>query len=736
MLVALPLLCFLFVFALLRCWRPTDTDIRATLLSASVVWAVLLVVITEFLSLPSAMSRTTLACGWTLTTLVAGLLVALHVRRSERLTGWTLARPSLAAMAMALPIAVVLFGTGLSALAGWPSQWDSMVYHMSRVDHWIQNGGVSFYPTHIVRQLHSPPWAEFAILHLTILSGDERCANSVQWFSMLGSLAGVSLIAQHLAATPRGQIFSALFCSTLPMGILQASGTQNDYVSAFWLVCLTEALLSPPTAWRTFRVGASLGLATLSKGTSLVFAPSILIALWSSASWWARIRHGALVVLIALALNVSHFARSFEIFGSPLGPSLRGPAPEDLVNEALSPAILASNLVRNLSLHVGTPFPIVNTAFERAIERGHAWFGMDVNDPRSTRLYSLSHFDIVGTSTDPDRTGNPLHLALILAAVAVIAVGGGRRLSSGLGRYILALVLAVVLFSLLLKWQPWHSRLHLPLFVLASPLVGVASDRFGRLSLAVAAVLMTVFAMRPLTVNRLAPLVGPHTVLNTPRIHQSFQSFGNQPSQRELGYVGAAEFLRSRKCADVGLLLGWDDWEHPLWVLLANGRGRIEHVAVTNRSARLEGRRPAFAPCGIVVAVDTVAEAVELDGRSYCISWSGPVLKVFLSGECPGHRSSVSPALNVLISRAAILDPTSPPPWRRRRFDDRGGPSANRGCNTEARSARPGGAAREGRRPARQPPEGDQVRLTQLRPRTPSRSGRAEGGLRRRTAPG
>ena len=637
MLVALPLLCFLFVFALLRCRRPTDTDIRATLLSASVVWAVLLVVITEFLSLPSAMSRTTLACGWTLTTLVAGLLVALHVWRSERLAGWTLARPSLAAMAMALPIAAVLFGTGLSALAGWPSQWDSMVYHMSRVDHWIQNGGVSFYPTHIVRQLHSPPWAEFAILHLTILSGDERWANSVQWFSMLGSLAGVSLIAQHLAATPRGQIFSALFCATLPMGILQASGTQNDYVSAFWLVCMTEALLSPPTAWRTFLVGASLGLATLSKGASLVFAPSILVALWfsASASWWARIRHGALVVLIALALNVSHFARSFETFGSPLGPGLRGPAPEDLVNEAVSPAILASNLVRNLSLHVGTPFPMVNTAFERAIERGHAWFGMDVNDPRSTRLYSLSRFEVVGTSTDPDRTGNPLHLALTLAAVATIAAGGVRRRSLRLAGYILALVLAVVLFNLLLKWQPWHSRLHLPLFVLASPLVGVASDRFGRLSLAVAAVLMTVFAMRPLTVNRLAPLVGPHTVLNTPRIHQSFQTFGNQPSQRELGYVGAAEFLRSRKCADVGLLLGWDDWEHPLWVLLANGRGRIEHVAVTNRSAHLEGRRPAFAPCGIVVAVDTVAEASNSTGGRIAFRGQAPYSRFFCRGSVP-----------------------------------------------------------------------------------------------------
>ena len=350
------------------------------------------------------------------------------------------------------------------------------------------------------------------------------------------------------------------------------------------------------------------------------------------------------MAFIALVLNVSHFARNFETFDSPLGPRLRGSESENLINEALSPAILASNLVRNLSLHVGTRFPLVNTAFERAIERGHAWFGMDINDPRSTRLYSLRRFDVVGTRTDPDRTGNPLHLALIFAALVAIVGRVRRQWSSRLARYVLALVLAVVLFSLLLKWQPWHSRLHLPLFVLASSLVGVASDRFGRLPIAVAGALMAVFAMRPLTVNRLAPLVGPYTVLNTPRIHQSFQSFGNRPSQRELDYVGAAEFLRSRKCADVGVLLGWDDWEHPLWVLLANGRGRIEHVGVTNRSAHLEGRRPAFAPCGIVVAVNSLEEAIELDARSYCISWSGPVLKVFLPGKCRGHRAAVSPA--------------------------------------------------------------------------------------------
>jgi len=645
--VALPVLCFVLVFAALRCWRPTDADDRVTFLSAALVWGVLLVTITEFLSLLNAVSLPPLAGCWAAAALVAGLLIASHVRRSRGLTHLASARPSLAVIAIALPIAAVVLGTGLIAVAGWPSQWDSMVYHLSRVDHWVQNRAVSFYPTSILRQLFNPPWAEFAILHLTVLSRDERWGNLVQWFSMLGSLVGVSLIAQRLGATLRGALFSALFCATLPMGILQASGTQNDYVAAFWLVCMTEALLSPPTTWRAFRVGAALGLATLTKGTSFVFAPPLLVALWFSTpvSRGTQIRQGAVVILIALALNVSHFARNLETFHSPLGPPRGSSMEANLFNERLSPTVLASNLVRNLSLHVGTRFVRLNSALERAIERGHAWFGLDVNDPQSTRLYPRPRFEIYRDPADPDRTGNPLHLGLIIGAGAAIAAHGRGRRTLLLSRYALALVVAFVLFCLVLKWQPWHSRLHLPLFVLASPLIALASDRFGKFALAFVAILMTMVAWPPLMLNRLAPLLGPSTVLNTSRVDLQFRMY----SAYKLGYVGAAEFLRSHGCADVGLLLSWDEWEHPLWVLRADGRGRIEHVAVTNNSARLAGRRPPFAPCGIVAGVDTVAQTLDLDEHCYRLSWSSPVLKVFLPAECPASP----PRSNISNSRAA-----------------------------------------------------------------------------------
>ena len=133
--------------------------------------------------------------------------------------------------------------TFLTALIYPPNTPDSMSYHMPRVMHWIQNQNVDFYPTSTTRQLYVSPFSEYVILHLQLIVNGDRLANLVQWFSMFGSLIGVSLIARELGGNTKSQIFSALFCATIPMGILQSTSTQTDYVVSFWIVILVYFLL-------------------------------------------------------------------------------------------------------------------------------------------------------------------------------------------------------------------------------------------------------------------------------------------------------------------------------------------------------------------------------------------------------------------------------------------------------------------------------------------------------------
>src|SRR5262245_16868126 len=170
-LILLPLLSFLMIFYALWRRRP-GRDPRVAFMSAAIIWGVVTTATTELLTLPTLLTLETLVVCWTTVMLGSGLIAvrsgSLRMNRSR----WTPRPPALATMATAAPILVILLATGLICVFGWPNQWDTLVYHLSRVDHWVQNRSVAFYPTHIVRQLFNPPWAEYATLHLTVLGGD------------------------------------------------------------------------------------------------------------------------------------------------------------------------------------------------------------------------------------------------------------------------------------------------------------------------------------------------------------------------------------------------------------------------------------------------------------------------------------------------------------------------------------------------------------------------------------
>src|SRR5262249_52486638 len=153
-----------------------------------------------------------------------------------------------------------------------------------------------------------PPWAEFAVTHLYLLSGGDRLANAVQWLSLLGSIVGVSLIAKQLGGDRDCQVLAALVAVCLPMGILQASSTQTDYVVTFWLVCfvyyvllILQVMHGPLSLWpQPILAGISLGLAILTKPTAYLLAPLFLV--WLSVALTRKL--GCRSVKIMLAIGV------------------------------------------------------------------------------------------------------------------------------------------------------------------------------------------------------------------------------------------------------------------------------------------------------------------------------------------------------------------------------------------------------------------------------------------------
>lgn len=607
MLAAIPLIALLLLILL---FQGRERSWRSAALAAAVTWGLLVTVITEALSLFYALTTVWVAACWTLLCGLSLGLLGLRMRRGPLSLGLPNPPPSRSLRAQLAGLAFIVATTGLIALLAPPNTWDSMTFHMSRVAHWIQNHSVAHYPTHMTTQLQRGPWAEFAILHLDLLSGGDRLSNMVQWLSMVGSVLGATLLAKQLGAEARGQVLAGVAAGTIPMGILEASSTQTDYVGTFWLVCFVHFVLllkrsGPDHAlgpW-PWLAGTSLGLAILTKATAYLYAFPLLV-------WWAgpaMIKHRATwwraclpLALMTVIVNLGAYLRNLDVFGSPIGFVQEACAGCRYSNEEVSAALVASNVLRNTGIHLGTPFMVVNETVQQGLERIHALLGVDINDPRST--WVRGRFQVRQPGFDENFDGNPLHFLFLGTATALAMFSVRLRRNPQLRHYALALMAGALVFCLYLKWNVNHSRLHLALFVLGSPIIGVAlGDLRWRALSNILAVFLIVASLPWLLLNTYRPLIGERTIFNTDRTSLLFIHRPNL----EAPFRGAALFLTDHRCFQVGLIRGWDDWEYPLWTLLQDARAqqlRIQHEQVTNESAALLSREPfrSFTPCATV----------------------------------------------------------------------------------------------------------------------------------------
>lgn len=195
MLVLIPAI-FLFATSIVI-GRYYKTGVRISLLVSAVLTGTVIAFMTEVLSLFHSFSFYPVIIGW-LTVMMASIGSAwpvLKLNFKEKL--WDSNKLFFDERFLLCFIELTLAITFLTALASTPNTWDSMTYHLARVEHWIQNRTIAYYPTHITRQLVYSPWAEYAFAHLRFLCPWENTVNLLQWFAMAGSLVGVSLIAQQ-----------------------------------------------------------------------------------------------------------------------------------------------------------------------------------------------------------------------------------------------------------------------------------------------------------------------------------------------------------------------------------------------------------------------------------------------------------------------------------------------------------------------------------------------------------
>jgi hypothetical protein len=560
----------------------------AALVLGALSWAYGVALVMEALSLAHAITFASLLIGWAIAVAVLALAVfrsrpaastPLPARLRGLLAGLILEEWILAGVALLIGSVTLLL-----ALVCPPNNWDSQTYHLPRIEHWIQNGSLEFYRTHIGRQLDLPGLAEVLLLPLRLLGGGDRLLNLLQWLAGVGSVLLVGRIAGLLGVSRRGVALARLSAVTLPIGILEASSTQNDLVVTFFLLCMAERLL----AWRVSRAGSdaaffamAAGLALAAKGTAYLIG--FPLGVWFLVEMLPA-KQRALPLLFGCGLlillpNLPGYVRNLDYSGSPIGQAARSTN-----NTAFGPGPLLVNGVRNLATNLATQNSGYDRWLTRVVTEGLAGLGLDASDPRLT--FIESKFEASTYQTSEDIAGNPLQLLLAIVAAVVVFLSG--RSGFPRRRYALSVLGATLLFLVVLRWQPWITRLQLPIFALAAPLIGfLAFERirgWARIgATALLALLLVILAMPPLWANYRRPLFPPGGYAASLWAMTEDQILFIARPDLLASYQAAVSYVAANKDSQIGLVISGNDWEYPLWRLLRE-QGltglRIEHVAV------------------------------------------------------------------------------------------------------------------------------------------------------------
>lgn len=614
-------------------------DPAKTIIASLTIFSLFVHMVTELQSATSLLTQTGSILLWILAIIflipVSLLVTRLNPKTAARqnITLTNSRKYKIQDKILGIIIVLVLTGTFTSAILGTPNTCDALVYHIPRILHWTENGDVSFYSTHIQRQITHPPLLEYCFLQIWLLTGSDRFFNLVQWGSFVGCLALSVSFARAINASTTGIRLSLLYTATLPIAVMQASSPKNDLFFAFHMCAFAYFLMLTikEFSWSyALMATASLGLSVSSKGTAFLFAPAIGLPLgiyWlyvsiSKKDFLKKFAILASIALCAVILASPHLGRSLKHYDT-----ISSAGSDNLTNEDYSSSALLGNIVRMAAANLAVPVPILNQPLQYTLEK---LTGEELNNKSNIYLGDSGRKFKLDAAPTETKMSNPLHMLGFLLAAPYLLM---RKRESAHSRIIAGCAVACFLvFALIIRWSDWITRYHLTFLLLAAPLVGSTLGRGRPLSYSnpkyLVCILVSLIALACSFLNVYRPVFPFRhlSVLTTPRYEQYFM-YDNSSRKAQLERKSSMERVvnacleriapaSNRKT--IGLICSSSSTEYLLWKTASEQSQSLvafQHVYVDNQTK--DFRKHESPPQTIIIEKNTdpnLLKRVENDG--------------------------------------------------------------------------------------------------------------------------
>lgn len=522
---------------------------------------------------------------------------------------------------------VLLFG----AIFTVPYNYDSMTYHLARIGYWIDHKSVAHYITNIDRQVYSPVLAEYNLLHMMLLSGNDTFLNFFQYFCMFAAAYFIYKCAQKLGVNRLFALFGAFIFMLMPLTISQSITTQNDLFAALIFILFVYKLLDVIyydkinlNAEQTLDIvmlGLLVGYAYLAKtsvcASMVMFMPWLLIARLRKKDDFKKLIGSVGIALAGIVVTISEtLIRTFLSSGSLMTSTASG----NIMVATKNVKYIIVNILKNFSMLITQNYyrPLNGFIYRIAIGAGEK-LQVEVNHEAIAfhGFDFLHHMNMGDDMYSHDKTPSAFvaYLAVIAGVILIgmIVVAVFKRLAhrkiqeiSSRGNQIkqeisssdnqinqeisigfaISAWLSLGFIMALLRWQPWGTRLMYP--ALAVTVIMSVNMLYCLMRhwkkpvtaavLGILIVLATMLAVPPVSYN-LQPAVEFVKGSCQNRINQYFKS-----NHREDGYEKMIELAQKDQVKDVGLIISGDGYDYPLWLMLrkAYPEAKLRHLIKEN----------------------------------------------------------------------------------------------------------------------------------------------------------